>query len=251
MNNGLVSIITPCFNGERFIAETIESVLGQNYQNWEMIIIDDGSTDNTPAIVKQYERQDPRIRYIYEPNSGSATARNKGIKDAEGQYIALLDYDDVWYPDFLQNQIGFMKQKNALCVCSSYERMNERSETIGHVTKPKPRIQLKDMYVRNHVGCLTGIYDCSKFGKVYLREELRSLRDDYAYWIDVIKLVGTAYGNPQVLAKYRTYKSSFTGNKLALVEKQYRFYRDHLKLSKAKSIYNIVAWGISGVIKFI
>lgn len=248
MQKGLVSIITPCFNGERFLADTIESVLNQSYTNFEMIIIDDGSTDNTTEIAKEYSLLDSRVKYLHQPNAGSASARNNGIRNAEGQYIVLLDHDDLWNEDFLEKQIGFITKNNAVCVCSSYERINENSKQLGIITKAKPSITVKDMYVRNYVGCLTGVYDCSAYGKVYLNEELKSLRDDYAYWIDIAKTVGTIYGNQEVLAKYRIYEQSCTGDKKRLVIIQYQFYRNYLKLGRIKSIANVITWGCAGII---
>lgn len=112
----LVSIITPCYNGERYVSQTIESVLAQTYTKWEMLIVDDGSKDNSARIIKDYCKKDSRIKLIQQPNGGSANARNHGIREAKGQYIALLDSDDLWEKNFLDEQIKFMQEKNAACV---------------------------------------------------------------------------------------------------------------------------------------
>ena len=250
MVEGRVSIITPCYNGERFIAETIESVLGQTYANWEMLIVDDGSRDNTAQIAAEYAVKDPRIRLIRQPNGGTANARNHAMRVAEGRYIALLDADDLWEPDFLERQLAFMEEKNAVCVCCSYRHINEASDEIQHPTIAMPVITLKDMDVMNRIGCLTGLYDTAPHGKVFLHEELRSIRDDYAYWYDVIRLAGAAYGNPEILARYRVLAGSTTGNKLNLVAKQYRFYRGYLRQAAPKALVNTLRWGISGLGKF-
>ena len=250
MKQGLVSIVTPCYNGEKYIAETIESVLAQTYENWEMIIVDDGSKDSSADVVKNYMKKDNRIHLHQQKNGGSAAARNNGIRCAEGQYIALLDADDIWLPSFLEEQIHFMKQNNAICVACAYDHIDENSQPILHTTKVKRIITVKNMQVMNQIGCLTGLYDSSKHGKIYLREELRSLRDDYAYWYDIVALEGKAYGNPKVLAKYRVMQGSTTGNKIRLIKKQYAFYRNYLKLSKAKSLLNTFCWGIAGLLKF-
>ncbi len=245
-----VSIITPCYNGERFLAETIESVLGQTYANWEMLIVDDGSRDHTADIAAGYAAKDPRIRLIRQPNGGTASARNNAMRRAEGRYIALLDADDLWEPDFLQRQLDFMRSKRAVCVCCSYRHIDEHSNEIQHPTLAKPVITLKDMDVMNRIGCLTGLYDTAPHGKVFLHEELRSIRDDYAYWYDIIRLSGTAYGNPEILARYRVLSGSTTGNKLNLVAKQYRFYRGYLRQAMPKALMNTVRWGVSGLGKF-
>lgn len=180
MKEGLVSIITPVYNGEKYISETIESVIKQTYLDWEMIVVDDGSKDGSAAIVRRYAEKESRITLLQQPNGGSASARNNGIRYANGQYIALLDSDDLWDPDFLKSQLALMKEKNTICVHGSYKRINENSEEILKAWKAKKEVTYKQMQMTNHIACLTGLYDTSKFGKIYLKEELRSIRDDYA-----------------------------------------------------------------------
>lgn len=250
MNKELVSVITPCYNGAKYIGETIESVLSQTYKDWEMIIVDDGSSDNSADIIAEYAEKDSRIKYVRQKNSGSAAARNTGIKTAEGQYIALLDADDLWDRDFLSEQIAFMNEKKSSLVCCAYRKIDERSGEILRPTYPKKIITARDMKVMNRIGCLTGLYDCSKYGKVYLHEELKSLRDDYAYFSDIISLCGKAYGNQKVLCSYRVSSSSLTGNKKKLIGKQYRFYREYLKESPAEAAVNTLRWGLSGIFKY-
>lgn len=250
MTQDLVSIITPCYNGSKYVAETIESVLAQTYQNWEMLIVDDGSKDNSAEIIRSYENKDKRIRLIQQPNGGSANARNHGIREAQGQFIALLDADDLWKPDFLSEQIAFMKEKNTLCVYSSYDRIDENSKECLSPLICKKVITYKDMLVRNYIGCLTGIYDCSKYGKIFLHEELKSIRDDYAYWIDVVKASGTAYGNQKSLARYRVLQNSTTGKKKKLIKAHYKFYRNYLHQNVFISLINTLRWGIAGIIHF-
>lgn len=248
--NEKVSIITPCYNGAHFIAETIESVLAQDYKDWEMIIVNDGSTDDSAQIISEYAAADPRITLVNQENGGSANARNHGIRLATGRYICLLDGDDLWYPTFLTEQTGFLREKDAAVVCSSYEHIDENSEVTGHPDICKKLITTKDMYVMNRIGCLTGMYDAGKYGKIYLKEELKSLRDDYAYWIDCVSRTGIAYGNQKILARYRVIGSSTTGNKKKLVRVQWRFYREYLHLGLLRSCINLIRWGIAGLKKF-
>ncbi len=250
MIKGLVSIITPCYNGAKYISETIDSVIAQSYDNWEMIIIDDGSKDNSAEIVRNYMENDGRIKFLQQANAGSAAARNNGIRSAEGQYIALLDADDIWETDFLSEQIAFMTEKDAVCVYSSYKCIDENGNEILNPVICRSEITTKDMMVTNYIGCLTGIYNIERHGKIYLREELKSMRDDYAYWLDIVKLEDKAYGNPKVIARYRVLANSTTGNKKKLIKKQYRFYRDYLKLGVFKSITNLVRWGVMGLKKY-
>ena len=126
MTDSLVSIITPCYNGEKYVAHTIRSVLAQTYENWELIIVDDGSTDGSASIIRSFAQTDSRIRFIRQENAGSAAARNAGIRAARGRFLALLDADDVWEPEFLAEQLEFMKAKNAVCVCCAYRCIDER-----------------------------------------------------------------------------------------------------------------------------
>ena len=250
MKEGLVSIITPVYNGEKYISETIESVIKQTYLDWEMIVVDEGSKDGSAAIVRRYAEKESRITLLQQPNGGSASARNNGIRYANGQYIALLDSDDLWDPDFLKSQLALMKEKNTICVHGSYKRINENSEEILKAWKAKKEVTYKQMQMTNHIACLTGLYDTSKFGKIYLKEELRSIRDDYAYWLDVVKLAGVSYGNQDVLASYRVISSSTTGKKKKLIRAQFYFYYHYQRLGLFKSILYTMYWGILGVLKF-
>lgn len=247
MSNELVSIITPCYNGAKYISETIDSVLCQTYTDWEMIIINDGSKDNSAEVISTYVERDSRIKLINQKNGGSANARNHGIRVANGRYIALLDADDMWENNFLEEQLRFMKEKNALCVYSSYKRIDENSKEILKPVICKKQVTYKQMLITDFIGCLTGLYDTSVYGKVYLKEELKSLLDDYAYWLDIIEKTKVAYGNQKILARYRVMSSSVTGNKKKMIKAHYRFYRDYLKLGVSRSIYNTIYWGIRGL----
>lgn len=247
---GMVSIVMPCYNGEDFIKETIDSVLKQTYTNWELLVIDDGSKDDSPSIVNKYASDDSRIKLIKQQNAGSAVARNNGIRHSKGQFLVLLDSDDIWLPGFLESQIRFIRQKGAVCVCSSYSRIDEQSNDILKPVMSKPIITSKDMQSIDYVGCLTGLYDQSKYGKVYLKEELNSLLDDYAFWISVIALEGVAYGNPKILAKYRVRKNSLTSKKTKLIAKHYKFYRKQLGQGKLQSAYSVAKWGVAGLLKY-
>ncbi|MEK1310452.1 glycosyltransferase family 2 protein [Limosilactobacillus fermentum] len=247
--SGLVSIIMPCYNGEKFIKETIESVLAQTYTSWELLIIDDGSKDSSVDIIKSYQ-QDQRIKLIQQANAGSAAARNNGIRQSKGQYMALLDSDDLWLPEFLEKQVNFMKEKKAVCVCCSYSRIDEDSNDVLRPVIAKSKITSKDMQAIDYVGTLTGLYDQSKYGKIYLREELNSLLDDYAFFTDVINLEGIAYGNPEILAKYRLRQGSMTSNKRKLIKKHYIFYRTHFGQNALQSMVSVIKWGMAGLIKY-
>ena len=250
MQDNVVSIITPLYNGEKYVAKTIESVLSQTYKDWEMIIVNDGSKDNSEQIAKEYAAKDSRIKVFLQPNGGSASARNNGIQRAEGRYICLLDADDLWDSNFLESQLNLMREKNAQLVYSSYRRIDENGKEILKPEIAKPQLSVKDMERMDYIGCLTGMYDTKTMGKKYLDISLKSLKDDYAYWLDIIKSCGTAYGNRQVIASYRILVNSMTGNKRKLIIPQFLFYYKYQKLGLLRSIYNTIYWGIAGIRKF-
>lgn len=250
MERGLVSIITPMYNGERYVGQTIESVLKQTYPNWEMIIIDDGSKDSGPAIVNKYVAADARIQLLYQSNAGSAAARNNGIERAKGQYIALLDADDTWDSNFLESQLSFMNKKDALLVYSSHRRINEESEEILKPFFVPSETRYNDMLKTSSISCLTGIYNVERFGKVYLHEELKSYRDDYIYWLEILKKVKVGYGNKEVIANYRVTKSSTTGKKRKVIIPQFMVLYKVEKLGLIKSLYYTVSWAVNGFFKY-
>lgn len=250
MREGLVSIITPMFNGERFVGTTIESVLNQTYTNWEMIITDDGSKDNGPNLVTAFAAKDSRIKLLSQSNAGSAAARNTGIKQAKGQYIALLDADDTWNRDFLEKQIRLMKEKGALLVYSSHTRIDEDSKECLQPYIVPEKVGYTDLLKNCYISCLTGLYDTSVYGKVYLREDMKSLRDDYVYWLEIIKKVKVAYGNKEVLANYRMLDSSASRKKSRVIIPQFKVLYKVEKLGLVRSLYYMVNWAIISYIKY-
>lgn len=249
MQDNLVSIITPLYNGERFLSQTIESVLRQTYAQWEMIIINDGSKDNGEAIAQAYAQKDPRIQVFSQANAGSAAARNNGIRRAQGRYLALLDADDMWEPDFLEAQLHLLQAKQAVLVCGAHKRIDGEGNEILRPYFPPEIITYKDLLKTNSISCLTGLYDTLPFGKVYLHEEFHSLRDDYIYWLEIIKKAGVAYGNQRVVASYRMTNTSVTHNKLAMIRPQFRVYRQVEGLGFCKSCYYLGCWAVNGLRK--
>ena len=250
MEEGLVSIITPMYNGARFIGQTIDSVLEQSYENWEIIVIDDGSKDNGPDIVQTYCDKDSRISLFSQQNGGSAAARNNGIRRAKGQFIALLDADDTWNPDFLQRQVKLMKDKNALLVYSSHTRIDEHSKEILAPFIVPEKVTYKDMLKTCYISCLTGLYDTSKFGKVYLREDMKSLRDDYVYWLEIMKKVGVAYGTRDVIANYRILDSSASRKKKKVIIPHFKVLYKVEKLGLLRSLYYLSNWAVISYFKY-
>jgi teichuronic acid biosynthesis glycosyltransferase TuaG len=250
MEKGLVSIITPMYNGERFVGDTINSVLNQTYSNWEIIVIDDGSKDNGPEKVKKFADQDNRISIFSQANGGSAAARNNGIRRAKGQYIALLDADDTWNSDFLEKQIKLMNDKNALLVYSSHTRIDEHSKEILTPFIVPEKINYNDLLKSCYISCLTGLYDTSVYGKVYLREDMKSLRDDYVYWLEIMKKVKIAYGNKEVIANYRILNSSASRKKNKVIIPHFKVLYKVEKLGLIKSLYYLGNWAFISYFKY-
>jgi len=233
----LVSIIMPLYNCEEFIVESIESVMSQTYYNWELVIVDDKSTDNSLAIVKSYASKESRIRLInLDINSGPTKARNRAIKEANGRYIAFLDSDDIWLSDKLQCQIAFLNENNLVLTYSAYETMDENSRYIN-TRDCLPFITYKGMLKSNQIGNLTGIYDVDFFGKVYMENEGH---EDYILWLKLLKQIDNTKGLTRVLARYRIVPNSISSNKLKVFKWQWHIYRKIEKLTILQSSYYFI-----------
>lgn len=235
MNNS-VSIITPSYKSERFISQTIESVLAQTYQDWEMIIVDDVSPDNSNYIIEEYSKTDSRIKFIkLEKNSGPAIARNKAIEEAKGRYIAFLDADDLWKPEKLEKQINFMKEKNCDLSYSAYETMTEEGVLENKFIMPPLKISYKDLLKSNYIGCLTAIYDTKKIGKIHM--PLINKRQDYGLWLKILRKIDFAYGINEPLATYRLMSNSVSSNKISLFKYHYKLFTEFENIGKIRTLY--------------
>ncbi len=244
-NTSLVSIITPSYNSEKHITETMDSVLAQTYKNWEMIIIDDCSTDRSREIIEKYTQRDRRIGLIFSSeNVGAARARNLGIEQATGSFIAFLDSDDVWFPEKLEKQIKFLTENSLVVTYSAYETMDEDSKYINTRNIQKT-ITYADMLKSNHIGNLTGIYDTEFFGKVYMQEHGH---EDYILWLELLKQIKSTKGIPEPLAKYRIMSGSISSNKAKVLKWQWHIYRDIEKLGIFQSAYTMI-WYVFYAIK--
>lgn len=248
----LVSIVTPMYKGAAFVGETIESVLQQTYSNWEMIIVDDCSPDGGAGIREVQKFNDPRIILIESKvNLGSSGARNIALKRAKGDVIAFLDSDDLWCPTFLQQQLDFMKATQASIVFSSYRRIDEntKEEILSPFIVPL-KVDYKSLLKTCPIFPSTALYDVRKCGKYYFNEEMGSLRDDYVYWLSMLKKVDFAYGNPQILVDYRMRKESVTANKKKVIYPQWCVLRKVEKLSFLSCCYYMLCWFVLSYLKY-
>jgi len=230
----LVSIIMPTYNCGRFIRESIGSVLAQTYQEWELIIVDDLSTDDTDAIVRSYE--DKRIRYMRnESNMGAALTRNRALCAAKGRYIAFLDADDIWTPDKLEKQIAFMQANNYTFTYHEYTEMDENSQPLGIHVSGKKHIRLLDMMSCCWPGCLTVVYDRTKIGLIQIPNILKN--NDSAMWIQAIRKAD-CYLLPQTMAQYRRRIGSITPTTvLKKIGWHYILFRDGVKMNPVASAF--------------
>ncbi|UOE93829.1 glycosyltransferase family 2 protein [Alkalihalobacillus sp. LMS39] len=230
----LVSVITPAYNAEKFIGDAIESVLAQTYPHWEMIIVDDCSTDETAKVVEQYS--DKRIRFIQlKKNSGPAIARNTSIQNAKGRYIAFLDSDDMWQPDKLEKQLAFMRRHDIAFSYTAYENMGEDGKSLGTVVPVLEKANYDKLLKENVIGCLTVMLDLSKVGPIEM-VNIRT-RQDYVLWLDICKRGFLAYGLKEVLAKYRVVENSISSNKLKMARQNWKVYREIENLNLIKSVW--------------
>ena len=232
----LVSVITPLYNGEKFIKATIESVISQSYENWEMIIVDDCSKDTGPRIVERYIEKDNRIKLVkLSENSGGAVSRNKAIEEAKGKYIAFLDSDDLWQPEKLKKQVRFMEENDYNFTYTWYEKINEKGNLLNKIVKSKDKITYKGLLKCNQIGCLTAIYNQEKLGKIYM--PLIRKRQDYALWLQILKQVDYGYCLEENLAQYRLVKDSISSNKLNLIKYNWKLFREIESMGKLRALY--------------
>lgn len=251
MNESLVSIITSCFNSERFISETIESVLYQTYKNWEMIIVDDCSTDNSIKKIFYYMANDNRIKlFKTKSRSGSPVEpRNIGIRKSKGQYIAFLDSDDLWLPSKLERQIKlFSSNDDVSIVFSNYEKISERGIRNKRIIIGPSSVSYTQLLKGNCIGCLTAIYDTKKVGIEYFP---KVDHEDYALWLTILKKGYKAKNTNTTEAFYRIRNTSLSSKKFIVYKWTWNIYRNFLKLSLFKSIYYYCFYCIKAIIKHI
>ena len=248
MDNQLVSIIMPSYNTAHLIKESIDSVLNQTYTNFELIIIDDCSTDNTDEVVAEYK--DERIVYLKnEGHSGAAVSRNLGLKEAKGKWVAFLDSDDLWEKDKLSKQIQFMVEQNSTFSFTSYYVLNGNQVRVTEFAPKKDVYGYHDILKHCYIGCSTVIYDCEKLGKVYMPVDADK-REDFACWLKILRDGEKARCFHQSLTTYRLRNNSISSNKIKLIRYQWNVYRRLEKISVIKSLYYMCHWAVLGVMKY-
>jgi len=246
MSKPEVSVITPVYNAEEFLKETIDSVLNQTYTSFEYLLIDDCSTDNSAAIIKEFSKRDSRVKYIkLEENSGAAVARNMGLENAKGHVIAFIDSDDKWYPEKLEKQLGFMEENNRAFTYTKYERISEdEGEVFGAPDFPK-RLDYSGLLKNTAIACSTVVINRQVIGD--FRMPLVRKGQDTATWLKILREHDYAYLVDEVLNQYRAREGSLSSNKLDALKRTWNTYRNIEKLPLHKAIYYFTFYVLNAV----
>lgn len=243
-----VSVVIPAYNAEKYIIEAIASVRAQTFQDWELLLVEDGSSDNTYETIEEYRKMvgDNRIRVIRQENMGAAKARNRGVMEAEGCYIAYLDSDDIWLPDKLRRQLAFMEEKSAAFAFTGYEFADSTGKGSGKIVRVPPMMRYREALKNTAIFTTTVMFNTEKIGKELLQmPEVKS--EDTALWWKVLRSGYIAYGLDENLALYRRPGKSLSSNKIEAVRRIWKLYRVSEKLSVPRSLYYFCFWALRAV----
>jgi len=245
----LVTIITPLYNGELFILDTIKSVLRQTYKNWKMIIVDDSSTDQSVQVVEKIISNETKISLIrLTKNVGSAQSRNTALEAASGRFIAFLDSDDIWHPDKLEKQVAFMLKRKAPISFTSYELMDGNGASKNHLIHSVEKIDKIDYLKNTIIGFSTSMIDTAIVGNSFRMIDIRT-RQDTSLWITLLGKGFLAYGLDEVLVKYRIHSNSISANKIKAAMQVWNLYFHIHKFGLFRSIYYFSYYALNAIKK--
>jgi len=247
--NELVSIIVPVYNARKFIRETMDSVMAQTYPSWELLLIEDVSTDGTAAVIEEYvrEKEEQRIRLIRQPeNRGAARARNRGLEEAKGRYIAYLDADDLWEPEKLQHQLLFMEKNEAAFCFTGYEFADECGVGTGKVVRVPETLNYRQALGNTTIFTTTVMFDTEKIPKEMLEMPVMK-SEDTALWWRILRNGYTAYGLDENLVRYRRPGKSLSSNKLEAIRRIWNLYRRAEGMSIPASVWHFCFWALRAV----
>ncbi len=245
----MISIVVPVHNAEKFLEETIKSVMAQTYTDWELLLVDDCSKDASKTIASGYEALDKRIRLIaLEENVGAAKARNVGIRESKGAYLAFLDADDIWVKEKLERELKFMKEKQAAFVFSGYEFADEQAVGTGKIVRVPETINYKQALKNTTIFTSTVLFDRSKIDKeLLLMPDVKS--EDTATWWQILKTGIEAYGLNENLVLYRRSANTLSSNKFEAIKRIWYLYRKVEKLNIFSSCYNFIGYAVRAVLR--
>lgn len=248
MIEDLISIVVPVYNAEKFIEKTINTVEEQSYKNWELILVNDCSTDNSKKIIEEKLKKNNKIKLInLSKNSGPALARNKGIELAEGRFLCFLDADDLWDINKLEMQIKFMKENNCAFSFTSYEFADENGNPIGKKVHVPKKINYKQALKNTTISTITVMLDIDKLGKDLIQMP-NVLSEDTATWWKILKQINYAYGIDYVFSYYRRHKQSLSANKFIALKRTWNLYRNIENLSFSIAFLNF-CWYVVNAVK--
>lgn len=248
MKEELVSVVTPVYNAEKYIADTITSVMDQTYGNLEQILIDDCSNDGSRAIIEQLAEKDARIRYIkLNENSGAAVARNTGIENAQGRFIAFIDSDDIWKSDKLEKQLQFMNNNDYSFTYTNYETISTEGVVTKETMKVPEKINYKGLLKNTAIACSTVVIDRKLAGD--FRMPLVRKGQDTATWLQLLRDIPYAYGLNDVLTSYRKVPGSISSNKLGALKRTWNTYYHLEKLPFWKAAYYFLSYTFNAIRK--
>lgn len=248
MQDNLVSVIMPMHNSARFVKASIESVIGQTYAQWELLVVDDGSSDNSCDIVEEMMQQDDRIRLFRIPKSAGlpSVPRNFGISQSTGRYIAFLDSDDIWLRNKLAQQLPLFSDIRTAVVYSDYEKIDEFNHRSARVVRAPGEVDYPQLLKGNVIGNLTGIFDVSKVGKNYF---LDIHHEDYAFWLSVLKNGHLARNTRTITALYREHSGSLSSQKLKTMSWHWNVLRQVEHISLPRAIYYFACYAVKALRK--
>lgn len=244
----LISVIMPCYNMASYVSDSIKSVIAQTYPHWELLIVDDASSDETVNIIKSYAQADSRIKFaIKKQNSGISDTRNQCIQMAQGQFLAFLDADDIWHPEKLEKQLSFMLAKNIGFTYSTYDWIDEDGKIMNKFINTIGNLDYKT-YLRNTIiGCSTVMVNKAITGDVFVPKFRTS--EDTATWLDILRKGLMAYAIDESLVSYRIRRKSASSNKIRASIDLWKVYRQHEKLPFFKAIYYFSCYAFNAVKK--
>lgn len=249
MNKELISIIVPVYNVAKYIVETMDCVRSQTYRNWELLLVEDGSRDGSAALIAEYMEKtgDERIRLLRQPsNMGAAKARNRGLQEAKGRYIAYLDADDLWVPQKLERELAFMKEKQAAFAFTGYEFADEQGRGLGKIVHVPATITYKEALKNTTIFTTTVMFDTAKLDKAMLEMPVVK-SEDTALWWKVLRSGHIAYGLDENLVKYRRAGKTLSSNKLEAIRRIWNLYRKCEGMSVLSSAWHLCFWAVRAV----
>ncbi len=252
-SNPEISVITPVYNGQKYIDQISNSILNQTFSNFEWLIIDDCSTDDTRILLENMAANDQRVHLlILDANGGPIKARNKGLEAARGRFVAFIDIDDLWLPRKLEKQLSFMKFNKLPLSYTGYRKINDNGTVKSHFTVPVPkRLTYKKLLMTNSIMASSAMFDRSITGNIKQDENVPVSKDDLMFWLSIMDKCGDTMGLQEDLCRLRIHKKSITNNKLLMAKRHWYFYRKIQNLSFLTSLKLFIGYSIKGSIKYL